>query len=182
MDARESRKKKPRGRFQYSLWTLMVLVPLLGTAIGKVGMQMMEAAEDREHIAAKRALQRLGARFHAPPGRTRLLDVQFGAKRLTDGDLVHLKRLRGVTSLSLKGTGVTDAGMVHVKSLTFLQALSLENTNISDAGLLQLTGLSELEDLWVGGTRITEDGIKRFQAALPEPAIHGSRSCRPQPD
>ena len=58
--------------------------------------------------------------------------------RITDGDLVHLKRLTKLKALRLSYTWVTDKGLVHLQELTNLQALYLEDTQVTPAGIAEL--------------------------------------------
>ena len=46
-------------------------------------------------------------------------------RKFSDADLVHLKDLTNLRSLSLSSTKVTDTGLVHLKGMTNLKSLHL---------------------------------------------------------
>ena len=92
------------------------------------------------------------------------------SRRATDGDLAHLKGLKGLQWLDLEVSNITDAGLVHLKGLTGLQRLTLSST-ITDAGLVHLKGLTALRELNLRGTKITDAGAASLRKALPKARI-----------
>ena len=68
-------------------------------------------------------------------------------KQVTDADLVHLKEMTSLESLTLSYTQVSDAGLGHLKGMTSLQMLFLSYTKVSDAGLAHLKGLTQIRRL-----------------------------------
>ncbi|MBI82494.1 MAG: hypothetical protein CMJ81_04795 [Planctomycetaceae bacterium] len=89
-------------------------------------------------------------------GLTNLQTLSLYGTRITDAGLVHLEGLTNLQTLSLDYTQINDAGLVHLKGLTNLQELSLRNTQTSDAGLVHLKGLTSLKKLFLRSTRITD--------------------------
>jgi kynurenine formamidase len=49
--------------------------------------------------------------------------------------LEHLKNLRQLEKLHLRGTHVTDAGLHHLEGMTNLDELDLTNTKVTAAGV-----------------------------------------------
>ena len=85
-----------------------------------------------------------------------LTSLVLSVTQVTDAGLVHLKDLEGLTSLDLHTTKVTDAGLAHVKDLKGLKELRLDGTQVTDAGLVHLKDLKGLTDLQLNGTRVSD--------------------------
>lgn len=79
-------------------------------------------------------------------GRLMLLDLK-GADGVTDSGLVHLRRLREITSLDLASTGATGACLTHLAGMSRMAHLHLPDTGVTDSALAQLEGLTALERL-----------------------------------
>ncbi len=115
-------------------------------------------ADDQEKIAA---IRKVG-------GTVRIVEngweVEFhlSGRSLTDDQLVHVARLRDVTSLNLKRTKITSAGLVHLKGMTSLQLLHLELTAVGDQGMEHLAGLKKLKYLNLYGTEVTDKTLSRL--------------------
>ena len=101
-------------------------------------------------------------------GLTKLQTLSLINTKVTDAGLVHLKGMTNLQRLDLTDTKVTDAGLVHLKGLTKLQYLDLEGTKVTDAGLVHLKGLTNLQTLILTDTKATDAGVKKLQAALPK--------------
>ena len=94
--------------------------------------------------------------------------VNVFKKKVTDAELVHLKGLTELQTLSFSdGSQITDAGLVHIQGLTNLEILILDNTQISDAGLVHLKGLTNLRHLVLEDTQVTDAGLAAMQQTLP---------------
>ncbi len=86
--------------------------------------------------------------------------------RIKDSELVHLQRLRQLTTLDLsRRSQITDAGLVHLQGLPHLTTLDLSwSQQITDAGLVHLQGLSSLTNLFLAGcNQITDAGLAHLQ-------------------
>ncbi len=66
----------------------------------------------------------------------------------------------------------TDAGLEHVKEVKQLHWLDLRGTTVADAGLEFLRGLTQLQELKLRGSQVTDAGVNELQKALPNCAIH----------
>lgn len=121
--------------------------------------------------------------------------ISFDGKKITDDDLVHLKKLPDITGLFLRrckitdkgleslagltklkflyltGTEVTDKGLESLKGLTKLEALNLEGTQVTDEGLALLKDLSALRTLELKGTKVTDAGVKELKKLLPNVGV-----------
>lgn len=78
---------------------------------------------------------------------------------VTDEQLAHIGKLRGLHDLDLSDTPISDAGLAHLAGLTELEYLNLSNTNVTDAGLAHLRGLTNLRTLHLWGTKISDAGL-----------------------
>ncbi|MBM4039459.1 MAG: hypothetical protein FJ290_13185 [Planctomycetes bacterium] len=106
----------------------------------------------------------------------------------SDGDLEHLKDVKGLQSLDLAGTHVTDAGLAHLKELQGLESLEfcwcsrvtgaglahlkelrglrrlkLPLTPVTDASLVYLKELRGLHCLKLSETRVTDAGLAHLK-------------------
>jgi Leucine-rich repeat (LRR) protein len=90
-------------------------------------------------------------------------EVIIISDKITDADLVHLKGLANLQSLTLFRLKITDAGLVHLKGMTKLETLSLELTKITESGLVHLKGLTELQTLKLDGTKVTDASEGRYR-------------------
>lgn len=82
--------------------------------------------------------------------------------RLTDDDLIHLRRCPNLRQLELNGAGITDAGLVHLSQLTQLQQLNLTGTRTTGAGLQQLRSLRQLSHIAFDCTEISLSDVVRL--------------------
>jgi hypothetical protein len=107
-------------------------------------------------------------RFDDWPPRQKLSDlpaitVPFGldlhGRKVTDGDLKELARLKTLRYMRLNDTPVTSAGLTHLSGLSDLQAVDLGGTQVSDAGLKELAGLKNLQVLLLDNTKVTNEGL-----------------------
>ncbi len=80
----------------------------------------------------------------------------------SDGDLVHLKRLKDLWVLGLDGTKITDAGLAHVGGVKSLKVLGLKDTQVTDAGIARLKGLEHLRELDLKGTQVSDAGVDQL--------------------
>ena len=62
---------------------------------------------------------------------------------------------------------ITDSGLAHLKELRNLKVLLLRGNDIPDAGVEQLKSLPKLEQLELQNTNVTEAGVKALKDALP---------------
>lgn len=101
-------------------------------------------------------------------GAAQLRELNLGAcGLLTDGALVHVRPLRGLTVLNLERLGITDAGVLYLTELVALSRLDLGWTRVGDAGLARLSTLHGLRSLVLSGTAVSDAGLMRL-AALPD--------------
>ncbi len=83
--------------------------------------------------------------------------------RVTDGGLVQLRWIKGMTHLDLSGTRITDAGLAQLEGMKGLVNLALSRTRITDVGLSHLGGLTALQGLDLEGTEVTDAGLARLR-------------------
>ena len=75
-------------------------------------------------------------------------DVVFSNKSdFGDKDIVHLKRLGGLSGVDLSDTRVTDRRLADLATMKELKGLILNRTAVTDAGLRHLGKLEKLEVL-----------------------------------
>lgn len=79
--------------------------------------------------------------------------------QVTDSDTDRLRKLHGLTFLSLSGTSISDLGVEKLRGHTELKHLWICNTKITDAALKHLRDMQHLEKLGLRGLGITNDGL-----------------------
>jgi hypothetical protein len=91
----------------------------------------------------------------------RLEILDLSCTKVTNQGLVHLKGLRKLKVLTLKGVPVDAAGFACLTDVTELRSLAVECREFTDAGLTNLKNLSKLERLWLWGL-ITDANVHYF--------------------
>jgi Leucine-rich repeat (LRR) protein len=169
-----------RRRFQFSLFSLCVLVVAVAIPCSWMAVEMGKAREQREAVEAIRELGGGVSYEHepddpfapvaeppAPAWLQNLLggdffttvSVLYGSAQDTNAMLAHVKGLTHLNKLNLDCTQITDAGLEHLAGLTQLQSLSLHNTQVTDAGLAHLTRLPQLQWLGLEKSQVTDAGL-----------------------
>lgn len=87
--------------------------------------------------------------------------------KVGDKSLTHLKRMSGLTSLTLRDTAVTDAGLEQLAEVVSLRELILSGKGLTDAGLAHLVQLKGLQYLDVSETGVTDGGVAELAKTLP---------------
>lgn len=87
----------------------------------------------------------------------RSLDLN-GCKKVDDGIMKHVAKIKTLERLSLHGTSVADAGLPLLRALPNVQTLHLDHTAITSQGGPFLEQLQNLRVLTLGGTQV-DDGI-----------------------
>lgn len=165
-------------KLQFSLATLMLMVPVLGIPSAWLAREMEQARQQREAIDAIERLDgqvQFDKRDHEPSisnwaipilGRTFFDDVEKVSLEFpSDDDLVYLKQLSSLKELWIyddprDDIELTDAGLEHLKEMTQLHDLELLGTNVTAAGLGQLKELTQLKQLKVLNGGITDEDLK----------------------
>ena len=187
---RANKSKLDRRRLQFSLKALLLVVAVLGVAVGLIGRRLqyrLQQEKKQREITAK--LESLGAhvghdhrgivtevtfpswqQYEATDDDLALLKelpmlerLHVGSSKVTDAGVEHLKGLTRLEWLDLPGTQVTDAGVAHLAGLTNLVQLGLPETQITDAAMVHLRGMSKLELLNLEFTQITDAGLVHLE-------------------
>eukprot|EP00543_Licmophora_paradoxa_P011220 CAMPEP_0202458294 /NCGR_PEP_ID=MMETSP1360-20130828/24288_1 /ASSEMBLY_ACC=CAM_ASM_000848 /TAXON_ID=515479 /ORGANISM="Licmophora paradoxa, Strain CCMP2313" /LENGTH=774 /DNA_ID=CAMNT_0049078775 /DNA_START=145 /DNA_END=2469 /DNA_ORIENTATION=+ len=91
-----------------------------------------------------------------------LISLDLADTDLTDMGMIHLKKLRNLSRLSLFYCNITNAGLRHISHLTKLEVLNLDSREISDSGLAHLRTLKNLKSLDIFSGRITDSGCSHL--------------------
>ena len=119
----------PRRRWlQFSLWTVLVLMLVLGCGLAWFAREVQREWAQREAAVAIRKLGGRVAYVAVSGGMIPTAVAWLGA--LIDDDLSG-----DVAAVSLEGTRVSDAGLMHLQRLTQLTELYLSDTQVSDTGV-----------------------------------------------
>lgn len=94
--------------------------------------------------------------------RLECLDLS-GTRRITDGALSSIGRLKNLKELYLKNAAVSSAGLARIRSLKNLETLDLGgNERVDDTGMRHLAALPRLRQLRLDGTNVTSRGLRLF--------------------
>lgn len=142
--------RRRRRWYQFSLRTLLILVPLCAIFLGWVGVQWHRWYRGQLREAAIRAIEQAGG----PQDRT--VDGQLPRISLSRPDLDddELRRL-----------------IPHLRNVDELEELSLVATSVTDEGLLELSRVRQLRVVNVFASQVTDDGIDRLKQQRPDLAI-----------
>jgi len=155
----------PRRRWlQFSLWTVLVLMLVLGCGLAWFAREVQREWAQREAAVAIRKLGGRVAYVDVSGGMIPTAVAWLGA--LIDDDLSGY-----VAAVSLDATRVSDAGLVHLRGLTQLKWLDLTGTQVTGSGLEHLQGLTQLQELTLSNTKVTDAGVAELQKALPKCSI-----------
>ncbi|BBM83873.1 SUMF1/EgtB/PvdO family nonheme iron enzyme [Candidatus Uabimicrobium amorphum] len=97
--------------------------------------------------------------------------------KITSKSLVHICRLRNLTSLNLAGTKITDGYLGRLKFLPHLQELDLSETHISGKALEKLPKMQKLHYLNVSANNIGDEYLAHLEK-FPKLYYLGMRYCR----
>jgi hypothetical protein len=86
--------------------------------------------------------------------------------RITDAGLAHLRDLKQLQSLHIRGLSVTDAGLDSLSGLSNLHNLFLSRTRVQGPGLASLKSLPQLLYLSLDGSTVSGKELSRL-AGLP---------------
>lgn len=125
--------------------------------------QLKKTDEER----AVEALEAAGARITRTPS-----GQPYAVMIMRDQDLVWLKMLPTLRSVSLMQQNVTDQGVKHLVQCDQIQSLTLSQTSITDAGLDQLRQMGALTSLSLSNNQFSARGIRGLAK------IQGLRSLR----
>ncbi len=87
--------------------------------------------------------------------------VDLAKTAISDAGMKHLEGLN-LKSLCLNDTQVTGRGLRHLKEMKSLVKLGLWNTDVEDSGLAHLAGLTNLASLVLDGTKTTDAGVSHL--------------------
>ena len=93
---------------------------------------------------------------------TNLKDLYFNQVDVSDRNLLDLRNLTGLTSLTLhrNQSKITDAGLVHLSGMTRLEWLDLTGCKITGRGLASLKEMKQLKRLCLGWTQVDDVGLE----------------------
>lgn len=166
-DCADSAPPSPRRWVPVSLRMLVLLLVIVTLWMVALGYRRQGAIRSLEAVGGKVGTNPIGPAWL----RRRLGDecmsrfedalvVSLWDKRVTDGDLVHLRTLNTFLQISLDNSSITDAGLLHLQGLPRLELLSLENTCVGDRGVEYLAGIPNLCHLYLGGTAVTDESLR----------------------
>ena len=175
----DTESPKPRRRwYQFSLWTLLVFVTVMGAGFGWLGIKVQRLRNEQRAVEKFETMGGgvgLGPEREMRPVTERWVRKLFGFPRtpmncvwlqgtkVTDADLACLKDLPDLQLLHLHATQVTDTGLEHLKGLTNLRWLYLDKTQVTDTGLEHLKELNNLRWLFLHGTQVTGTGLEHLK-------------------
>ncbi len=162
-----------KARTQFSLATLLLVIPVVAIPCGWFANEIGEARRYRSLFASGRVHAGYAQDYVDRP-LVRWLERRLGEEYFRDVTYLHLEepnpavlaeleRLGQLEYLKLVGEQFTDDDLAYVARCSRLQSLSIEKTPITDAGMKHLRGLRELSRVDLGGTKITDLGLAELK-------------------
>jgi Leucine Rich repeat len=181
---------RPRRRLRFSVRTLLVLVLILGAALGWVADKLRRAR--RQHEASVAVVSRHGTVDYGkafrleswgklplgPPPRHVWLREHLGddlfetvthvaffrQPEVTDLDMAVLDAFPDLEEFHVSKAPVTDKGIAHLAGMKKLRRVTISEAPITDSSLLAIGRLPHLDQLDLNGTRITDAGLVALDA------------------
>lgn len=160
-----------RRRLQFGMRTLLLLVLLVGTSLGLIGVHLQHTEKQRR---AALALERIGAGVSYPgeerPGLLTFIGRQYFQEPtavgcqvpLREAELVNIESLAGLQFLSLSNSQLSDDDLAHFASLNELNSLALVRSRVTGQGLRHLTG-TDLRSLDLCWSPIDDEGLRPME-------------------
>lgn len=168
-----------RTKSQFSLATLLLMVPVMGIPCAWLSREMELARRQREAIAVVEArggicefehYRRRPRSSKVPPLAPEWLDYLFGPNLFDDVTTVELggaqtteleliERFGHLRRLNLTGFNFRDIDFQRLKEFKELTELEFAGTQFSDTHLEQLGQLQGLRVLWLKSPRIRDEGL-----------------------
>jgi hypothetical protein len=176
-----------RRRFQFSLRLLLVLVVVVALPCKWLAVEMKQAREQRETVAAMEKLghdllydwqfDELGryTSVERQPGPVWLVGhlgtdffqtvthVYMHQGQTPLSGVAYLKDLKDVETLMLFRANIAESDLGNLKRLNKLHVLNLRDSNVTDAGLENLKGLKQLKQLSLTGTKVTDAVLQHLK-------------------
>lgn len=90
-------------------------------------------------------------------------EIDLSGSSVSDADLMRLKSLTVVRSLSLRRAGIDGRGLRVLNVMPRIEHLDLERTRVTDSSLAHLRGLTNLRTLSLSGTPVDGTGLMQLQ-------------------
>lgn len=162
-----------KARTQFSLATLLLVIPVVAIPCGWFANEIGEARRYRSLFASGRVHAGYAQDYVDRP-LVRWLERRLGEEYFRDvtsvffdepdpAVLKELARLGQLEYLKLAGDQFTDDDLAYVAQCSRLKSLYIAKTPITDAGMKHLRRLRELEHVDLSGTKITDSGLAELK-------------------
>jgi hypothetical protein len=91
-------------------------------------------------------------------GLPKLINLQIGARGITEAGLARLAESRSLTCIGLTDSSIADLRPLSPR-LHAIATLWMENSHLTDAGIEPLSNATRLTDLAITGSRMTDAGL-----------------------
>jgi internalin A len=96
-------------------------------------------------------------------GHKGLTQLGIGGDGVTDAELIHVARIKGLQELTVYKSRVTGPGLASLEGLSSLTFLDLQDSaGVGDDAAVHLSKLSRIQTLGLGGTKVTDDGLAQL--------------------
>ena len=162
------------------------LVDLLGKRLSKPSKTQLEVAQKTGALVTPLSVKHNMVRAEFSSGPSLIENRAVGALSGIQSNISHLdlsrtkvndqvmgtvKKMKHLTWLGLRSTGVTNLGIKQLKNMQFLRYLNLSGTKVSDGAIKDLAALKDLEEVYLWNSEVTDKGVESLRKALPEAKI-----------
>jgi hypothetical protein len=153
-----------RGRWQFSLTSLMLLTLALGPPASLAGLRHeVWGAHRREQLEPLQALEAYQPDVEWMGNSVTSVDFTVSTRLPDDEAMKHVARLSDLEDLSLGAAPITDQGIAHLRPLKNLRWLGTASPHITDDVFATLADMPGLIHVDLTGTSVTQQGVDDFQ-------------------
>ncbi|MBL4576932.1 MAG: hypothetical protein JKX74_00590, partial [Flavobacteriales bacterium] len=146
--------------------TVLHSLELTGTQVGDHGVEHLANLINLKVLFLNNTQVTNGCMVHLRK-MAKLENLVLSATQVDDSGLEFVAEMTNLTQLGLNSNRITNRGLDHIKGMKRLTKLGLLGTEIDDKGLALLHDLKNLRRIELTSTRVTAAGVVAFLKAVP---------------
>ncbi|MDA8989364.1 hypothetical protein N9H22_02740 [Opitutales bacterium] len=162
------------------------LVDLLGKRLSKPSKTQIEVASKTGALVTPLSVKHnmIRAEFSSGPNlieddavralsgiQNNISHLDLSRTKVTNSAIGNVSKMKHLTWLGLRNTGINDQAVKKIKNLQFLRCLNLSGTKVTDGAIKDLAQMKDLEELYLWNSEISEKGVESLRSALPKTKV-----------
>jgi hypothetical protein len=162
------------------------LVDLLGKRLSKPSKTQIEVASKTGALVTPLSVKHnmIRAEFSSGPSlieddavralsgiQNNISHLDLSRTKVTNSAIGNVSKMKHLTWLGLRNTGINDQAVKKIKNLQFLRCLNLSGTKVTDGAIKDLAQMKDLEELYLWNSEISEKGVESLRSALPNTKV-----------